>query len=322
MRDGFDHAHAYDCPVCVKVKVNGTDVTSGSASQPIALNVGANTITTIVTAQDGFAAQTYTITVTRASSGARDLNGDGYTDIVLQNTAGQIAVWYMDGKGAHPHYGVITSESIYGGSLGDWRVVGVADLNGDGNADILLQNGSGQIYVWYLNSKGAITGGTLVFSGALGDWKVVGIADLNSDGKPDLLLQNASGQTFAFYLNGNGTIIGSAWISTGVIGDWKVVGVADLNGDGKADILLQNTAGRIFVWYMNGSGSASSSGWISSGASGLKVVCLADMNGDGNTDLVFQDAAGQISVWYMDGKGTAASSALINGGGIGDWCVR
>ena len=48
------------------VKVNGTAVTSGTASAPIALNVGANTITTVVTAQDGVTTKTYTLTVTRA----------------------------------------------------------------------------------------------------------------------------------------------------------------------------------------------------------------------------------------------------------------
>ena len=50
------------------VKVNGVAVTSGTASQSIALAVGANTINTVVTAQNG-GTKTYTITVTRASGG-------------------------------------------------------------------------------------------------------------------------------------------------------------------------------------------------------------------------------------------------------------
>ena len=49
------------------VKVNGTAVTSGSASGAITLNLGINTITTVVTAQDGTTIKTYTITVTRVS---------------------------------------------------------------------------------------------------------------------------------------------------------------------------------------------------------------------------------------------------------------
>jgi gliding motility-associated-like protein len=50
------------------VKVNGTAVSSGTASGAIALNVGPNTITTVVTAQDGVTKKTYTVTVTREPS--------------------------------------------------------------------------------------------------------------------------------------------------------------------------------------------------------------------------------------------------------------
>ncbi|WP_186391948.1 cadherin-like beta sandwich domain-containing protein [Pannonibacter sp. CS1GBFMT1] len=50
------------------VTVNGTSVTSGSASDTINLNVGSNTVTVVVTAQDGTTTQTYTVTVTRAGA--------------------------------------------------------------------------------------------------------------------------------------------------------------------------------------------------------------------------------------------------------------
>ena len=55
------------------VTVNGVTVTSGAASGAIALNVGANTVTTVVTAQDGTTTKTYTVTVTRAASGDANL---------------------------------------------------------------------------------------------------------------------------------------------------------------------------------------------------------------------------------------------------------
>ena len=56
------------------VKVNGVTVASGSPSGSIALSVGSNTITTIVTAQDGTTTKSYTITVTRAASANADLS--------------------------------------------------------------------------------------------------------------------------------------------------------------------------------------------------------------------------------------------------------
>ncbi len=56
------------------VRVNGVIVSSGTASSAIALNVGANVITTLVTAQDGVSTRTYTITVTRAPSNNANLS--------------------------------------------------------------------------------------------------------------------------------------------------------------------------------------------------------------------------------------------------------
>jgi gliding motility-associated-like protein len=50
------------------VKVNGTTVPSATAYGPIALAVGSNTITTVVTAADGITTLTYTITITRSAT--------------------------------------------------------------------------------------------------------------------------------------------------------------------------------------------------------------------------------------------------------------
>lgn len=45
------------------------------------------------------------------------MNNDGNTDIVFQNAAGQIAVWYMNGSG-----GKTSGVYVFTGGLGDWRV--------------------------------------------------------------------------------------------------------------------------------------------------------------------------------------------------------
>jgi len=60
------------------IKVNGTTVASGTTTAPITLAVGPNTITTVVTAQNGTTTKTYTLTVTRASGGA-----DSYVPIAI-----------------------------------------------------------------------------------------------------------------------------------------------------------------------------------------------------------------------------------------------
>jgi len=55
------------------VKVNGLSVPSGATSLAINLAVGSNTISTVVTAQDGTTSKTYTLTVTRAASNNANL---------------------------------------------------------------------------------------------------------------------------------------------------------------------------------------------------------------------------------------------------------
>ncbi|MGW9321820.1 cadherin-like beta sandwich domain-containing protein, partial [Paenibacillus chitinolyticus] len=60
------------------LKVNGSTVTSGNAS-PVSLNVGANTITVLVTAQDGTTQKTYTVTVTRAAPLSTNANLNNLT---------------------------------------------------------------------------------------------------------------------------------------------------------------------------------------------------------------------------------------------------
>jgi hypothetical protein len=46
-----------------------------------------------------------------------DLNGDVRADLVFQDTAGQIYVWYMNGNS-----GISSGAYIFTGSLGDWGI--------------------------------------------------------------------------------------------------------------------------------------------------------------------------------------------------------
>ncbi|WP_295794214.1 cadherin-like beta sandwich domain-containing protein [Mucilaginibacter sp.] len=57
------------------IMVNGVTVASGAASGSIPLLVGTNTVTTLVTAQDGVTTKTYVITITRAASANAALTG-------------------------------------------------------------------------------------------------------------------------------------------------------------------------------------------------------------------------------------------------------
>ena len=265
-----------------------------------------------------FTATSGVIIPPRTGTQKKDFNGDGNTDILCQNAAGQIIGWHMNGSGSRSSWAWIST-----GPLGDWKVVGKGDFNNDGNTDILCQNNAGQIVAWYMNGADGRSGWSWISTGPLGDWRVVGTGDFNNDGNADILCQNNAGQIIAWYMNGAGVRTNWAWISTGPLGDWRVVGTGDFNNDGNTDIICQNALGQIIVWYMNGAGVRTSWSWISTGPLGdWRVVETADFNNDGNTDIVCQNAFGQIIVWYMDGAGSRSSWSWISTGPLGDWRVR
>ncbi|MEO6785097.1 MAG: NF038122 family metalloprotease, partial [Chthoniobacteraceae bacterium] len=301
------------------VTVNGAAIASGNASTPMALAVGTNAFSIVVTAPDRVTTKTYTVTVTRSTRNSpMDLNNDAKDDFVFQNTAGQLVAWYMNGSG-----GVSTAGYLYSGGLGDWKLVGKADLNGDGNTDLVFQNTAGQVVVWYLNGSGGTLTAGFLSTAALGDWKIVGIADMDNDGHPDIVLQNAAGQIAVWYLNGSGVITSGSFLYSGDLGDWRVAGIADLNGDGNADLIFQNTAGQIAVWYLNGSGGTLSAAFLSTAALGdWKLVAVEDLNADGNPDLILQNSAGQIAAWYTNGAGVITLGAFITTTPLGEWRVR
>ncbi|UDF31777.1 UNVERIFIED_ORG: cadherin-like beta sandwich domain-containing protein (plasmid) [Roseateles sp. XES5] len=78
------------------VAVNGNPVTTGTASTPLSLVVGANVITTVVTAPDGVTTDTYTITVTRAAPASTDASLSG---LVL--SSGTLAPSFVSGTTAY-----------------------------------------------------------------------------------------------------------------------------------------------------------------------------------------------------------------------------
>ena len=108
------------------VTVNGVSLASGSASGAIGLSVGTNTITTVVTAQDGGTTKTYTTSVTREAAAPTlslspsALSGGetvGQTYAVTFSTAGGVAPYsYAVTAGALPAGLSLTSNGTLSGT--------------------------------------------------------------------------------------------------------------------------------------------------------------------------------------------------------------
>ncbi len=161
---------------------------------------------------------------------AADFNGDGKTDLLLQeHSTKQLYVWYMNGVnrtgGTYLNPKTVSN---------NWKVVGAADMNADGKPDIVLQEASTkQLYVWYMNGVNRTGGAYLNPKTVSNNWKVVAVQDMNADGKPDLVLQEfTTRQMYVWYMNGinrtggtylNPKTIGGAWRAVGGNGAWVTV---------------------------------------------------------------------------------------------------
>ena len=76
-------------------------------------------------------------------------------------------MWYLNGSGA-----ISSAAYLSAGAMGDWRVSGIGDLNGDGNADLLFKNTAGQIVVWYLNGAGVVSSAAYISVGNMPGWRL------------------------------------------------------------------------------------------------------------------------------------------------------
>ncbi|MEO6875121.1 MAG: FG-GAP-like repeat-containing protein [Opitutaceae bacterium] len=134
--------------------------------------------------------------------GTADFNGDGKPDILLENTSsGERVLWLMGG----PNNAYVLQGIGLGSIDPAWHIAGIADFNGDGSPDILLENTStGQRVLWLMGgpNNAYVTQG--LDMGILDPvWHIASIADFNRDGSPDIVLENLStGQRVLWLMGG------------------------------------------------------------------------------------------------------------------------
>jgi hypothetical protein len=182
-----------------------------------------------------------------------------------------------------------------------WSIVGQRDFNGDGNADILWHDTSGNLAIWEMNGTTLLNPSATGLGAVPTAWSVAGTGDFNGDGYADILWRNTSTGDMAIWeMNGTTIINPSATGLGNVATNWNVVGVGDFNGDGMADILWQNTSnGNLAIYLMNGTTVTSSATFANPGA--YSVVGIGDFNGDGKSDILLRDGSGDIAIWEMNG---------------------
>jgi hypothetical protein len=186
--------------------------------------------------------------------GLVDFNGDGHSDILWQHQrTGDLRVWLMSRTALVS--GVDVAPKGFGSFV--WQIRGLADFNGDDQADILWHHQkSGTLYVWLMDGTTAVSGSYLTpNSNADTGWQINGLADFNGDKEADILWRHKrTGDLHVWFMKGT-KAVGASYLTPARVPDrrWRVARVADLNEDGKTDVLWHNQhTGDLLVWYMSG----------------------------------------------------------------------
>lgn len=177
---------------------------------------------------------------------AADLDGDGDMDALSASSSyggdNRIA-WYRNTAGGFASQNVI-SKNLVGA-----QAVYAADLDGDGDNDVLSASKDDGKIAWYENTSGYGTfSDQKVISTNAPDARSVFAADLDGDGDQDVL---SASEVLAWYENtdGEGTFSTRKIISTS--GPYGTVLAADVDADGDPDVLSASQKGNRIVWYSN-----------------------------------------------------------------------
>ncbi|MER3432528.1 MAG: hypothetical protein C4288_03635 [Leptolyngbya sp. ERB_1_1] len=205
----------------------------------------------------------------------------------------EAASWKMNGT-------TIAGAALYNQLPGEWQVQGVADLNADGEDDLILRNMSnGYVAYWQFKGGERVSGGYVADTSIPLDWQIAAVKDLDGDQQADLVWYNAKAGQVALWTLRDGKVVNGNLYNVGA--GWKPVTAVDLNGDKKADIILQNPlTGEIAFWQMNGT-TITNGLAVKPGAS-WQPQFFGDFDGDGKTDIMLRDSAsGAVAIWLMDG---------------------
>lgn len=236
-----------------------------------------------------------------------DYNEDGKIDLATSNYIdGSVSVLLGDGVG-----GFSKTDFLINNGYASLRAIVSADLNGDDNVDLAMNNWSSIVVLLGNGYGGFSTTPKISLPGTTTYYESVITSDFNADGKIDLA--TAGGSEIAVLLgDGSGSFSTPTSYTVGSLAQCIIS--ADFDGDGKIDLATGNGGSKdISVLIGDGSGGFSkatnfliNNGWISS-------ITNSDFNADGKMDLAAANS-GNVSVLLGDGSGNFSIAASFTTG--------
>jgi hypothetical protein len=230
-----------------------------------------------------------------------DLNGDGKLDLVVVSDQSNQTVSVLLGNGDgtfQPQVRYAVGSFPYG--------LAVADVNLDGNLDLLVSNYVDDTISVLLGNGDGTLQPQMIFAAGDATTAIV-VADFNGDGFPDLA--TASSPVAVLLGNGDGTFQPPTFPTTEGASS---VAAGDFNRDGKTDLALgipygTFTQANVQILLGNGDGSFTTGTAYKLAAATPFSIAAADLNHDGTLDLAVTTFFSAVGVLLGHGDGTFRS---------------
>jgi len=237
-----------------------------------------------------------------------DVDGDGDLDVVIANEYRPNILLLNDRVG---HFTNVSAQRLPQANH-DSEDVGIGDLDGDGDPDIMIVSEDDQVNELYLNNgEGFFTeaGERLP---VMGISNAVFVADIDIDGDQDILIGN-NGQNVILINNGNAFFTDETAQRLPVVSDvTQDIELGDVDGDGDLDLLVGNEDGnRLLLNHGDGFFVDASEERLppSQAAEETREADFGDVDGDGDLDILF------ANVRLFVAQAVPRNRLLINRGG-------